>query len=118
MREMNFEQEISALRNHQLQIPFVLVFDLTSLQDAGENNHYPELSGWKYSIGSVFRSSAKEHDRNSPLLKVKSLEQLLKMSEFFFITFINFIYQLSVIEHLKVLSLLHLAVVLDIKIIK
>ena len=45
MKAMNFNEEIPALPNHQFQNHYILVFDLTSLQDAGENIHYPELSG-------------------------------------------------------------------------
>ena len=45
MKEMNLNKKIPALRNHQIQNHYVLVFDFTSLQDAGEDNHYPELSG-------------------------------------------------------------------------
>ena len=42
---MNFNEEFPALPNHHFQIHYILVFDLTSLQDAGENINYPELNG-------------------------------------------------------------------------
>ena len=45
MKAMNFNEEIPVLLNNRIQNRYVLVFDLTSLQDAGENIHYPELSG-------------------------------------------------------------------------
>ena len=45
MKAMNFNEEVLALPNNLFQNHYVLVFDLTSLQDAGENIHYPELSG-------------------------------------------------------------------------
>ena len=45
MKAMNFNEEIPVLPNDFLTDHYVLVFDLTSLQDAGENVHYPELSG-------------------------------------------------------------------------
>ena len=45
MKAMNSNEEIPALPNHQFENHYILVFDLTSLQDAGENIHYPELSG-------------------------------------------------------------------------
>ena len=45
MKGMNFNEEIPALPNNLFQSHYVLVFDLTSLQDAGEKIHYPELSG-------------------------------------------------------------------------
>ena len=45
MKAMNFNEEIPALPNHQFQNHNILVVDLTSIQDAGENIHYRELSG-------------------------------------------------------------------------
>ena len=45
MKAMNFNEEIPALPHNLFQNHYVLVFDLTSLQDAGESIHYPELSG-------------------------------------------------------------------------
>ena len=42
---MNFNEEIPALPINIFQNHYVLVFDLTSLQDAGKKIHYPELSG-------------------------------------------------------------------------
>ena len=45
MKSMTFNEEIPKLPNNLFQNHYVLVFDLTSLQDAGENIHYPELSG-------------------------------------------------------------------------
>ena len=45
MKAMNFNEEIPALPHNLFQNHYVLVFDLTSLQEAGENIHYPELSG-------------------------------------------------------------------------
>ena len=45
MKAMNFNEEIPALPNNLFQNHYVLVFALISLQDAGENIHYTELSG-------------------------------------------------------------------------
>ena len=45
MKAMNFNEEIPSLPHNLFQNHYVLVFDLTSLQDAGEKIHYPELSG-------------------------------------------------------------------------
>ena len=45
MKAMNFNEEIPELPINLFQNHYVLVFHLTSLQDAGENIHYPELSG-------------------------------------------------------------------------
>ena len=44
MKTMNFNEDIPALPNHQFENQYIQVFDLTSLQDAGENIDYPELS--------------------------------------------------------------------------
>ena len=44
MKAMNFNEEIPALPNDFFTDHYVLVFDLNSLQDAGETVHYPELS--------------------------------------------------------------------------
>ena len=45
MKAMNFNEEIPALPNDFFTDWYVLVFDLNSIQKAGENDHYPELSG-------------------------------------------------------------------------
>ena len=45
MKAINFNEEIPALMNHQFQNHYILVFDLNSLQDAGEIIHYLESSG-------------------------------------------------------------------------
>ena len=45
MKAIIFNEEIPALLNHQFENHDILVFDLISFQDAGENIHYPEQSG-------------------------------------------------------------------------
>ena len=45
MKAMIFSEEIPALPNDLFADHYVLVFDLTSLQDAGKNVLYPELNG-------------------------------------------------------------------------
>ena len=45
IKAMNFNEEIPALPNDFFTDHYFLVFDLTSLQDAGENVQYPELIG-------------------------------------------------------------------------
>ena len=57
MKAMNFNEEITALPNHQFQNHYILVFDLTSLQDAGENIHYHELSGESIRLEMFFDRS-------------------------------------------------------------
>ena len=39
-----FNEKAPALPTHQFQNPYLLVFDLTSLQDGGESIYYPEIS--------------------------------------------------------------------------
>ena len=57
MKAMNFNEKIPALPNHQFQNQYILVSDLTSLQDAGENVHYPELSGESIRLEMFFDRS-------------------------------------------------------------
>ena len=44
MKAMQFNEDFSALLTEDFQNHSILVFDLTSLQDAAEQLHYPELS--------------------------------------------------------------------------
>ena len=57
MKAMNFNEEIPALPNNLFQNHYVLVFYLTSLQDAGENIHYPELRGESIQLEIFFDHS-------------------------------------------------------------
>ena len=57
MKAMNFNEEISALPNHQFQNHYILVFNLISLQDDDENIHYPELSGESIRLEMFFDRS-------------------------------------------------------------
>ena len=45
MKAMNFQDVIPSIPIDDFKDHFVLVFDLTSMQDATENCHYPELVG-------------------------------------------------------------------------
>ena len=45
MKAMNFQDDIPSIPIDDFKDHFVLVFDLTSMQDATENCHYPELVG-------------------------------------------------------------------------
>ena len=45
MKAMNFHDDIPSIHIDDLKDHYVLVFDLTSMQDATENCHYPELVG-------------------------------------------------------------------------
>ena len=86
MKAMNFNEEIPALPNNLFQNYYVLVFDLTSLQDAGEIIHYPELSGESIRLEMFFDrplTNVTEFivlGEGCPLLKLISSERLRKMS--------------------------------------
>ena len=45
MKAMNFQDDIPSIPIDDFKDHFVLVFDLTSMQDATENHQYPELVG-------------------------------------------------------------------------
>ena len=45
MKAMNFQDDIPSIPIEDLKDNYVLVFDLTSMQDATENCHYLELFG-------------------------------------------------------------------------
>ena len=45
MKAMNFQDDIPSIPIDNFKEHYVLVFDLTSMQDATENCHYPELVG-------------------------------------------------------------------------
>ena len=45
IKAMNFQDDIPSIPIEKFKEHYVLVFDLTSMQDATENCHYPELVG-------------------------------------------------------------------------
>ena len=45
MKPMNFQEDIPSIPIDDFKDHYVLLFDLTSMQDATENCHYPELVG-------------------------------------------------------------------------
>ena len=45
MKAMNLQDDIPLIPIDNFKDHYVLVFDLTSMQDAAENCHYPELVG-------------------------------------------------------------------------
>ena len=45
MKAMNFQDDIPSIPIDNFKDHYVLVFDLTSMQDATENCHYPEIVG-------------------------------------------------------------------------
>ena len=56
MKEMKFNEEIPALPNILFQNYYLFVCDLTSLQDAGEKIHFPEISGESIRLEIFFDS--------------------------------------------------------------
>ena len=60
MKAMNFQDDIPSIPIDVFKDHYVLVFDLTSMQDATERCHYPELVGEPLRLELNFsRSSGK-----------------------------------------------------------
>ena len=55
MKAMQFNADFPALPMEDFQNHYILVFDLTSLQDAAEHLHYPELSGESLRLEMFFQ---------------------------------------------------------------
>ena len=55
MKAMQFNEDFPALPMEDFQNHYILVFDLTSLQDAAEHLHYPELSGESLRLEMFFQ---------------------------------------------------------------
>ena len=60
MKAMNFQDYIPSIPVDNFQDHYVLVFDLTSMQDATEHCHYPELVGVPFRLELNF-DTALEH---------------------------------------------------------
>ena len=56
MKAMNFEDDIPSNPVDNFKDHYVLVFDLTSMQDATEHRHYPELFGQPLRVELWFSS--------------------------------------------------------------
>ena len=54
MKAMKFQEEIPSIPINIFKGHYVLVFDLTSIQDATENCNYPQLLGESLSLGLNF----------------------------------------------------------------
>ena len=55
MKAMQLNENLPALPMEDFQNHYILVFDLTSLQDAAEQLHYPELSGESLRLEMFFK---------------------------------------------------------------
>ena len=53
-KAMNFQDDFHSIPKDDFKDHYVLVFDLTSLQDATENCHYPELVGETLRLELIF----------------------------------------------------------------
>ena len=51
---MNFQVDIPSIPLDHFKDHYVVVFDLTSMQDASENCHYPELVGEPLRLELIF----------------------------------------------------------------
>ena len=56
MKGMNFQDDIPSIPVDKFKDHYVLVFDLTSMQDATEHCHYPELIGEPLRLELYFSS--------------------------------------------------------------
>ena len=56
MKAMNFQDDIPSIPVDNFKDHYVLVFDLTSMQDATEHCHYPELIGEPLRLELYFSS--------------------------------------------------------------
>ena len=56
MKAMNFQDDIPSIPVDNFKVHYVLVFDLTSIQDATEHCHYPELIGEPLRLELYFSS--------------------------------------------------------------
>ena len=54
MKAMNFQDDIPSIPIDKFKDHYVLVFDLTSMQEATKNCHYPELVGEPLKLKLIF----------------------------------------------------------------
>ena len=57
MKALNFQVDIPSIPINNFNNPYVLVFDLTSIQDATEHCHYTELIGEPLRLELYFSSA-------------------------------------------------------------
>ena len=56
MKAINFQDDIPSIPDDNFKDHYVLVFDLTSMQDATEHCHYPEIIGKPLRLELYFSS--------------------------------------------------------------
>ena len=77
MKAMQFNEDFPALPMEDFQNHYILFFDFTSLQDAAEQLHYPELSGESLRLEMFFDYPLEQ------TFRLTNLEQLLETFKFF-----------------------------------
>ena len=60
MKAMQFNEDFPGLPMEDFQNHYILVFDLTSLQDAAEQLHYPEISGESLRVEMFYQFSLEQ----------------------------------------------------------
>ena len=79
MKAMNFQGDIQSTSIDDFKDHYVMVFDLTSMQDATENLHYPELVGepLRLEINSTYH-----HENVTELIVLGELKSLVVVDKF------------------------------------
>ena len=89
MKAMQFNEDFPAVPMKHYQYHYILVFDMTSLQDAAEQLHYPELSGEILRLEMFIQfpleqvTEVIDLGKNYQMFKLTNSEQSLKMFSFF-----------------------------------
>ena len=96
MKAMNFQDDIPSIPNDNLKDHYVLVFDLTSMQDATENFHYPQLVGEPRRISFTF---SLEHITELIVLESECLR--LQLTVWLLLERLSKIDKVSLHQHIK-----------------
>ena len=87
MKALQFNEDFPALPMENFQNQYILLFDLTSLQDAAKQLHYPELSGESLRLEMFFQFPLEQVtevlEKDYRMFKLTNSEQSLKMFSFF-----------------------------------
>ena len=88
---MQFNEDFPALPMEDFQNHYILVFDVTSLQDAAEHLHYPELSGESLRLEMFFQFPLEQVTEKIVLgerlsnIQIVKFGTVLKMFNFFWV---------------------------------
>ena len=89
MKAMQLNEDFPALPMEDFQNHYILVFDVTSLQDAAEHLHYPELSGESLRLEMFFQFPLEQVTEKIVLgerlsnIQIVKFGTVLKMFNFF-----------------------------------